>query len=201
MDVFYKYDKSNKKLWTKVKNLVILQKVNEVINMTNLSASHFILFIVLIIAVFQDIKTYKIKNKTILAGISLGIILNLFQNAYPLKVGLINKIIVILVLYIFYRIKAIGAGDVKLYFVCAFFVEYSLFYKIICISFVLGAIISIIKLIVDKEFKFILFKFFIYIRDLFYGRVRKYEVEKDQKKSVIHFSIPIFLAVIINFCI
>ena len=165
--------------------------------MNNLNTSILILLIVLILAVFQDIKFYKIKNITIIVGLFLGIVLNIFLKLkFTTKNEIISKVICILVLIFCYLIKAIGAGDVKLFIVCAFFVDEVIFINIIIQSFLIGAIISIVKILNEKRINEIYLKINLIIRDILEGRVDRIDIDKTKKENIIHFSIPILLATI-----
>lgn len=121
--------------------------------------------ILLFLAVINDIKENKIKNKVILPFLLLGLITNFIMDG---KIGVKNSLIAILIpfltLFLFYVLGMLGAGDIK--FFCAIgsimgieFIIYSMAY-----SFIIGGVIAIIIMLSRKNgidrFKY----FFSYIK-------------------------------------
>ena len=107
--------------------------------------------ILLFLAVINDIKENKIKNKVILPFLLLGLITNFIMDG---KIGVKNSLIAILIpfltLFLFYVLGMLGAGDIK--FFCAIgsimgieFIIYSMAY-----SFIIGGVIAIIIMLSRK---------------------------------------------------
>lgn len=172
------------------------------------------LLIFLLLAVYHDLKSYKIKNYLIVIGVLTGLIINLIELGlvanYPFLLATIIPIIILFPLFI---IKAMGAGDIKLFSIIGSYLGVYPIIKIIIISFFVGGIMSIIYLIRTKSFikRFIHMKSYItnLIRDDQFSinsektsikTMKKdpyYQKERDGREGVIHFSLAIFAAFII----
>ena len=74
------------------------------------------LFTVIILALYYDVQTLKIKNKITVSYLVLGLILNtLLSGSQGLVFGLMGMIIGLLSLFWLYLLGGVGAGDVKLF--------------------------------------------------------------------------------------
>lgn len=74
------------------------------------------LTMILTFAAISDVKTGKIPNVLIAAGVALGGAKAIWQyGSVGLYVFLIDFFRIFLPMYIFYLLKAVGAGDVKLF--------------------------------------------------------------------------------------
>lgn len=172
------------------------------------------LLILVFLAVYQDIKTYKIKNYIIIIGITTGLIINIkdvgFLGIYPSLLGIILPVVLLLPLFL---IKVLGAGDIKLFSVIGLYVGKDVVLKIIALSFFIGAIISIFYLIRNKLFIKRLNHLKSYISNLKREKnlgmnkgetslkdisIYPYYDKKTQgREGVIHFSIAILLALLV----
>ena len=119
---------------------------------SNLHIHYILVFTLLVLAVFDDIKSYKISNKITIPFIAAGIILNTVLEGLP---GLCDSLLGIatpfILLFILFALKMLGAGDIKLF--CAIgsimgvnFILYNLIY-----SFLLGGLIALIFMIARKN--------------------------------------------------
>lgn len=99
-----------------------------------MSLNYLILFIMLLIAFLIDAKSKIIPNWLTISGIIIGLLYNLYITGI---LGLISAIIGILVgLIIFlllYALKAVGAGDVKLF--AAIGALTNLYFLMFCIAY------------------------------------------------------------------
>lgn len=84
-------------------------------------------------AVFTDISYHKIKNKTVLAGLSGGLILNVISH--NLQNSLIGAAVP-LVLFLLFIIGYMGAGDVKLLCAIGAIIGFPSIIKVVLYSFV-----------------------------------------------------------------
>lgn len=168
---------------------------------------------IVLLAVFQDVKSFKIKNYTILIGIIIGTLFNLFElgvlGIYPYIIGMIIPIIVLFPLFM---IKALGAGDIKLLSVVGCFLGPSDIIKIIIISFFSGGVLSILYIIRSKS----LFKRYRHFKSYISQVIKEYkskktankidpnniriipyyQKERDGRSGVIHFSVAILMALV-----
>lgn len=117
------------------------------------------------IAVIQDLHREKIPNALILFGWSTAIIYTVYEEGLRGILPLLVRITVpIILLFLLYRIRALGAGDIKLFSVIAGFLQLKELAVCIVASFVAGALIGIVKL---------------------------WMIRKKECAHTIHFSIPI----------
>lgn len=105
---------------------------------------------VLAVAVLADLATNRIPNALILFGLLLGIISRIISKGPPEGIAVIRDIVVaFLIFYVFFILKALGAGDVKLIIVVASFLGVADAAKILATSMVIGALYGCIKLTIS----------------------------------------------------
>jgi len=118
----------------------------------NLLLKYAGLALLTLLALFGDIRTYKVKNSVVLPFIIFGVALNTLNSGVEGAVSSISGILLpVLLLFVFFALRMMGAGDIK--FFCAagaitgpFFVL-----NLIAYSFVCGGIICIIIMAVRKN--------------------------------------------------
>ena len=110
--------------------------------------NNIMLLCILCMAVFFDFRYRKIPNLLIVIGILISITqwilhdpMRLINNQIPLI------IIPIICLYFFFKIGAMGAGDIKLYCLLCFYLSLEQFLKVFFISFLISAIFSLAKML------------------------------------------------------
>lgn len=129
----------------------------------------------LVTAIYFDLKTFHIPNSLNLCGCGLGCIYTLiFQGIYQVKASLLGMIIPVVLLFIFFIFKLIGAGDIKLLAAIGAFVQTDIF-KVIIIAMFLTAVYGI-GVVLFKLAKLIIHNQWTY------------------KTTCIHMSIPIGVA-------
>jgi prepilin peptidase CpaA len=131
----------------------------------------FLLFI-LLGAVCTDLYSFRIPNWLILSGFISGIGCQLiWPGTQLLYENIAAAFLTIVFLIPLFRLRVIGGGDVKLFGVCALFTGFPRIGYIILYAFLAGGILSI-----------------------FYLAYRRVISKNNRhKKTVIHFSIPIFI--------
>lgn len=165
----------------------------------------------LFLAVCMDIKSFKINNRLILVGISIGLAFNLYEVGW---FGIIQSIsgmmIPIVLLFFLFLFKVLGAGDIKLFSVIGGFFGITFVLQSIVLSFLLAGILSVIHLIKYRQVFDRLQYLVEYIQNIFrnqsvvhkeVGKIQiipYYDLKRDGYKGVIHFSIAIVLAVLIQ---
>lgn len=176
------------------------------------------LILLTLLAVYQDLKSYKIKNHTILLGFVLGLLINLIEvGCTGILIYIPGIFIPILILFPLFLFKTLGAGDIKLFSVIGGFYGISYTLKIIIVSFIIAAIMSLIYMIRTKSFLKRFRYFLSYIQKKKQNKLLSenftletqdskpqkikitpyYQKEKAGREGVIHFSISILLAIII----
>lgn len=109
----------------------------------------------------------------------------------------------ILMLFVLYLIKTLGAGDIKVFSIIGGFFGIHFIFKVIILSFILGAVLAIIHIIRYKNLINRLQHLAYYISQTVRNKKIStyYSVEKDGTNGVIHFSVAIAAAtVILLFC-
>ena len=133
------------------------------------------LYILLLAAVYYDVRTFRIPNKLILFGVGCGALYHLWMpKEQSVVVHLLGMVGLFVLLIPFYRLHAIGGGDVKLLSLCAWFAGPGRGLSIAIGALFFGGILSILYLVYHRIFS----------------------KQKDKDRHVIHFSIPIFLGVV-----
>lgn len=166
------------------------------------------LILLLSLALKQDLKSYKIPNATILVGYLLSLLFFLQDYEWTgLYKWVGSMTLPILILFPLFVIKALGAGDIKLFSVIGGFFGITYVINLIAIAFVIGGILSLAKLIINRNFKHRFIHFLTYSKNLHFKITnhiskeldyRYYDKTRIQGQEVIHFSLAIFLAFIIK---
>lgn len=166
-----------------------------------------VLLIYLVIIAFVDIKKFKIPNACILAGTITGILMTILlgQKTFIL-LQLKNMFLIFVLLYPFFLIKGLGAGDIKLLMMSAFYMKSDELFKYIALTIIIAGVISIVKMIIYKESRERLKYLIAYIcktaMTISAGVVDKYEISYSEDleiraKSVIRLSVPALISTLI----
>ena len=120
----------------------------------------------------------KISNRLIVCGLIWGLVLKIWGNGYVgILYFILNITIPVVLLYLLFQMRALGAGDIKLFSVVGSFITTEQLIKVMLYSFVIAAILGVGKVLY-----------------LHLGH-RK---QGGEKLTKIHFSIAILLAVILT---
>lgn len=113
------------------------------------------LFVLLCIAVWSDIRTTKISNRLILAGLAAGLSFRIWgSGGAGVFTFLVNISIPVILLYLLFLKRALGAGDIKLFSVAGGFLGSKELIMLILTTFLIAAglsLLKIIQLIVQKK--------------------------------------------------
>lgn len=108
------------------------------------------LFLLLFWAAIFDSKSSKIPNLLILSGYLGGII---YLFAFEID-KLLNRFIlswfVMICLYVFFTLRALGAGDIKLLMMISIYLDFRDYLYVVAGAFLLAAIVAVYKLIKDN---------------------------------------------------
>ncbi|MFU0827959.1 MAG: hypothetical protein ACFWTJ_10605 [Lachnoclostridium sp.] len=105
----------------------------------------------LFIAVLDDLRSWKVSNSLILIGILAGMIYDIYEYGWTgINIWLSGVFLPILLLFPLFMIKALGAGDIKLFSVIGSFCGGTFVLKSIAAAFIVGAGMSLILLIKNK---------------------------------------------------
>ena len=86
-----------------------------------------------------------------------------------------------------------GAGDIKLFSVIGGFTNFKTLTDCILAALLVGAIISVGKMLHNRNLQFSLFKGSVFIRELLHGNFMSYRKSMVQKENLMHFSVAILL--------
>lgn len=170
----------------------------EVMQLDALQASDIVLLLLLIIAVVLDIKCYKISNRLILIGYFLALAIRCAQNGlFQIIYVLVNISIPVIVLYLLYQMRMIGAGDVKLFSMIGSFVNLKEVMVCIVFSFAIGAVFALVKLLYTRNMAKRLWKGGEFFWGRLMGRKQTYDWIYGKQGNVMHFSIAILLGAVV----
>ena len=162
---------------------------------------------ILIAAVYTDYRQNRIPNWIIIFGLISGCFISyMYGGIGMLLEGLLGIVLPIVLLYPVFVIGGMGAGDLKLFAVVGSYLGIKGITISFISAFIVGATISLVKMICFHNFKERIYYFFSYLSDLFLkGKWQLYETQTGQNlneslefpKHKIHFALPIFLGVAI----
>ena len=164
-----------------------------------------VLLVLLFLAAVWDFCCGKIPNMLVVTGICYGIIRLLSENEILRYIS--GIIIPLIVFFPLYKIGVIGAGDVKLFSMLGFYLLCSELIYCIFISFLLGALLSILSFIRYENFLERMSYAFSYLKDcICQGHFRYYYLDSkgnilsdsECSRTKIHFAIPIFISVLLH---
>lgn len=164
-----------------------------------------VLVLLLLFAAVWDFYKGKIPNVLIIIGCCYGMIRLLYYgNILKHIPGIIFPLVILFPLY---KIGVMGAGDLKLLSVLGFYFPFLELIFCIFMAFLLGAFHSLFALIRYENFYERMTYLFSYLKECFcLGRFRYYYLDSGgnrdadfgQDNSKIHFSIPIFISVLLH---
>ena len=156
-----------------------------------------LLLIVLSVAVVLDFRFRRISNRLIVCGILMAIGLHLFlYGGKDILTVLWNISFPVIVLYLFYLVGALGAGDIKLFSVIGGFVSWDLLVRIMLLSLFIGGVESLLKLLVQKDMRQRIRGALQHLVRFCGGDKSAYPKDFTGGKNLIHFSLPMLLGTI-----
>ncbi len=110
------------------------------------------IIILLLLSFISDYKTLKIKNHITLSFTALGIITGIMQKGLEgLALSILGWCLPVLLLFVLYALKMLGAGDVKMFGAIGSIAGYGFAMHSILYSFIFGGLAGIGLLIVRKN--------------------------------------------------
>ena len=146
-------------------------------------------------AVVTDLRSFRISNCLIVIGFILGLIFQIFTyGVRGAGVFFLNVSIPMILFYLLFLIRVLGAGDVKLFSMIGGIWGVQILCKTIVISFLAGAAMSLCKLLYQRNLisRLLVFREYAY-QVLHTGKLSEYPQEVQGKDHVIHFSIAILI--------
>ena len=161
-----------------------------------------VLIFILTLAAVSDLKTYTVKNSLIAAGLAAGILMNVItrgpEGLWDSAAGIIIPVLILFVLFV---LRMLGAADIKLFSVAGAFLGTRGALAVIVFSFLSGGIISLILMIKRDLFVKRLKYLFNYSKTLFRtGRPVPYErLDLHEGDHFMHFAVPVLMGVLCLF--
>ena len=158
----------------------------------------YILIVYTTVAVCMDLSRQRIDNRWILLGWIGGFSYQVYY--YQLSGAgyfLIGCLLPIVVLYLLFWFRMLGAGDIKLLSVLGGFIGPAAVFKCIGLSLLFGAILSLAILILCGNFLPRLRYFTDYFKHFFKTKKAVPYMIRGNRMEHIHFSIPVFMAVLL----
>ncbi len=158
---------------------------------------YFVSASILLLAVIWDYKECKIPNMLIVIGWAAGLICTVNNGGKAvIPDRLAGALLPVAVLMILFKIRVLGAGDIKLISVMGMFYGVKSVTFIIIYSFIMGAVVALIKMIYKRNLVIRLqYLANYFINSYSMRKVSKYEGMEDES-SIIHFSLCIAFATV-----
>ncbi len=147
------------------------------------------------IAAAADIQSLRISNRLIVSGLFLGCSFQVLELGMKgIGVFLINVSIPVILFYLLFLIRALGAGDIKLFSMIGGIWDLRMLCITIAVSFLVAAVMSFCKILYYRNFILRLRIFREYIEHvLSCRRLVQYPQESQGNQHIIHFSIAILI--------
>ena len=159
-----------------------------------------LLLLLLILAVLADLKTDRIPNGFVMFGIIIGV-LGSPANGRAVYRVFMSMLLAFSVLYPLFRIGAMGAGDVKVFIMIGSFMGTKELLSIMVLSFIIGALCSLLKLLSEHNGRERMYYFLSYISEVvktrqwkIYGEHLAQDYER-YRRNKIHFTVPVLFSV------
>lgn len=105
------------------------------------------------IAVYTDMTKTIISNRLIMVGLIVGLLFRIFgEEKAGILVYIVNISIPVILLYLLFYLRALGAGDIKLFSMIGAFITTEQLFHIMIMAFVTGAVMGVVKLVYRRIF-------------------------------------------------
>ena len=100
------------------------------------------MFIIIMMAVIDDYRRFKVSNRIIIAGMVIGVVINMGSLMYggDVRGYIYGGMAGFAIMYMVYIFGGVGAGDVKLLAVCGLLIGVTYIVRLICAAMVCGVI-------------------------------------------------------------
>ena len=157
----------------------------------------FLLLIFSTVAFVFDIKTMKIPNAVILCGYVSGLMSEIYLSRPS---GLIlfaaGSAIPVILLWITFRFRMIGAGDIKLLSAIGGIILYPSIIRFLVATLVFSSVLSLIQMLRCGIFKQRFLFFFRYISDLIHGKYYPYRKNGSAPENI-HLTVPVLMSTVL----
>lgn len=100
------------------------------------------MFIIIMMAVIDDYRRFKVSNRIIIAGMVIGVVINMGSLMYggDVRGYIYGGMAGFAIMYMVYIFGGVGAGDVKLLAVCGLLIGVTYIVRLICAAMVCGVL-------------------------------------------------------------
>ncbi len=113
---------------------------------------YIILSVVLVVAIIDDIRNYRIHNPVVLSGLVAGLSLNLIQSGlHGLLTSFLAALIPVLILLPLFALRMLGAGDIKLFCAIAAIMGIEFIFYSMVFAFLAGGVIALVIMLTRKN--------------------------------------------------
>lgn len=109
-----------------------------------------LLLLLLFLAALADLKTDHIPNGFLVAGMVTGLAVSRFLGP-GLSHSAVSMLLAFLLMYPLFKIGTMGAGDIKTLIMAGSFMTAKDFLTILAAAFVIGAVLSLVKLLTEHN--------------------------------------------------
>lgn len=157
------------------------------------------LFVILSIAAWMDIQTKRVSNRLVGCGLVLGFLFHIVKYGWVGSIYFFIRIMIpVLVFYLFFLMRVLGAGDIKLFSVISSFIGLKGLAEVLVYSFLAGAVFSLIVLFRNRNLSARLNYVLYYVKTAIVTKsIPRYDYQSDGKQNVIPFSAVIFAGFLI----
>lgn len=147
----------------------------------------------------NDCYNYKVNNKLLLTGTILAFVFQIYEQGgtglISFSVGYLVPFLLLLLLFLCHML---GAGDIKVFCMLGGFYGWQVSVTCIIYSFIVGAVISIISIIIHPKL-LLRFQYFVnYVYTCFIvKKVKPYLSSDTEKPAILHFTICIAIGFVV----
>ena len=156
------------------------------------------LFGLLITAAVQDIRSGKVSNRLIVAGLMIGAVFQMTEHGiWGIYFYLRNISVPVILLYLLFQMRVLGAGDIKLFSMIGSILTIEELCRCMMYGFIAGGIMAFLFLAIDKRRWERLKYGGKYLFDMAINRqIRPYHPPMMEESVSFPFAVPILFGVI-----
>jgi len=107
----------------------------------------------LIYAVYTDMTTTRISNRLIVSGLMIGFVFRIMTEGITgVFFFVVNILIPVILLNLLFQMRALGAGDIKLFSMLGAYISTKQLLKLMVLAFCVGALMGICKILYQFVF-------------------------------------------------
>lgn len=147
----------------------------------------------LLCIVVNDCYNYKVNNKLIVIGSILALACQLYGHGWTGMITFsVGYLIPFFLLFLLFVCRMLGAGDIKVFCMIGGFYGWQMGVQCIFYSFLVGAVFSIISILIHPKL-LLRFQYFLnYLYTCFITKkLKPYLSEDTEKLAILHFTVSI----------